>query len=97
MLSIVIALSSQNMWMRGTRHHVSDVLVFRQNCRQRLDHVFDSLIRRDQPKRKEYSLSFHVETILVEIGVQKWQVWNAMRNHVDLAARYLENFLKKLR
>jgi hypothetical protein len=42
-------------------------------------------------------LSFHAEAVLVEIGIQKRQVWDSLWHHVDLAARHLEDFLQELR
>ena len=82
--------------MGRARDDIYHILVLGQNLRQRLNHVFDSLVRREQAERKEYRFSFHAEAILVEIGIQKWQVRNAVRNHVDLAARHFEDFLQEL-
>ena len=97
MLPILITFASQNVRVRRSRHDVRDVLMFRQDVRQRLDYVFNPLVRREQPEGKQYSFPFHAKAVLIEIGIQKWQVGNAVRNHVNLAARHLEDFLQELR
>ena len=95
--SIPITLAAENMWMGRACDYVNHILVLRQDLRQRLNHVFDSLIRGKQAERKQYCFSFHVKTVLVEVGIQEWQIGNAVWNHVDLAARHFEDFLKELR
>ena len=82
--------------MGRARDDVDHILVFRQNVRQRLNHVFDSLIRREQAERKQDGFPFYVEAIFVEIRIEEWHVGNAVRNHIDLVARHFENFLQKL-
>ena len=82
--------------MGRSRDDVGNILVPGQNLRQRLNYVFDSLIRREQAERKKNRLPFHSKAVLIEIRIQKWQVWNSMRHHVDLAARHLKDFLQEL-
>ncbi len=91
-----VALTTKDVRMGRARNHVDHILVPGQNLRQCLDDVFDSLIRREQPEGEKYCFSFHVKPVFIEIGIQKWQIGNAMRNHVDLAARYFEYFLQEL-
>src|SRR5208282_1531351 len=94
---VLVPLATQDVGMGRARDDVSDIGVFRQNLRQRLDYVFDSLVRREQAEREQNRLAFHAEAVLKEIRIQEWQVRNAMRHHVDLAARHLEDFLQELR
>jgi hypothetical protein len=83
--------------MSRARDHIRNhCLCLDKNLRQRLNDVFDSLVRREQPERKQNRLPFHAEPVLVEIWIEEWQIWNSMRHHVDLAARNFENFLQEL-
>ncbi len=90
-VAVLVPLPPKDMRMRRARDDVNDILVFRQNLRQRLDHVFDSLVRRKQAKREQDCLPFYPEPVFVEIRIEKWQVWDSVRNHVDLAARHVED------
>ena len=76
--------------------NVSGILVFGQDPRHRLNDVFNSLIGREQAEGEQHCFSFDTKTVLVEIGVEKGQVGNAVRNHVDLAAGHLIDFLQEL-
>src|SRR5580765_3422682 len=95
-LSILIPFATEDVGVGRSGDDVGNILVFGQNLRQRLNYVFDSFIGRKQAERKKNCLPFHSEPVLIEIGIQKWQVWNSMRHHVDLAARHLKDFLQKL-
>ena len=75
--------------MGRARDDVDNILVLGQNLRQRLNYVFDSLVRREQAEREQNRFPFHAEAVFIEIGIQERQVRNAVRNHVDLAAREL--------
>ena len=94
--SILVAFATENVRVGRARDDVDDILVLGQNLRQRLNDVFDSLVRREQSEREQHRLSFHAEAVLVEIGIEEWQVGNAVRNHVDLAAGHFEDFLQEL-
>src|SRR5271167_3223024 len=94
--SILVPLATEDVRMGGSCDDVSDILVFGQNLRQSLDYVFDSLVRREQAEREQNRFTFHAKAVLVEIGIQERQVGNAVRHHIDLAARYLEDFLQEL-
>src|SRR5579863_594570 len=93
---ILLALTTENMGVGGARRHVDNIFVLRQNVRQCPNDVFDSLVRREQAEGEEYRFPFHAKAFLIEIGIQKWQVGNAMRNQVDLAAGYFEYLLQEL-
>jgi len=80
----------------GAGDDVHDVVVFGQNVGQRQNDVFDSLVRREQAERQQHRFSFHAKAILVEIGIEKGQIWNAVGNHVDFAAGHFEDFLQEL-
>ena len=94
--SIAIALAAQNMRMGRPCDYVNHVLVLRQDLRQGSNHIFDSLVWRKQAEREQDCLSLHAKPVLVEIRIEEWQIRNAMRNHVDLAAGHLKDFLQKL-
>src|SRR5271165_3064349 len=94
--SVPVPFATQDVRMGRARNNVNHILVFRQNLRQRLNYVFDSLVRREQAEGDEYRFPFHSEAVFVEIRIQERKVGNAVRNHVDLAARHLIDFLQKL-
>ena len=94
--AIVIAFTAENVRMGSACDHVDDILVLRQDVRQCLNNVFNSLIRREQAEGEEYRFSFHTKAFFVEVRIQEWQVGNAMRHHVDLAAGHFEYFLQEL-
>ena len=94
--SIFVALAAQDMRMGRARHQVHHVFVFRQDLRHGLNYVFNALVRREQAEGEQHRFAFDAEAVLVEIGIEKGQVGNAVRNQVDLAARHLEDFLQKL-
>src|SRR5437868_8301576 len=67
--SILVPLATQDVRMSRARHNVSNILVFGQNLRQRLNHAFDSLIRGEQSEGEEHRLAFHAKSVLVEIWI----------------------------
>src|SRR5436190_20378333 len=95
--SIPVALAAKNMRVSRTCDYVNHVLVLRQDLRQCSNHAFDSLVWRKQTEREQDGLPLHAKAVLVEIRIQEWQIRDAMRNHVDLAAGHLKDFLQKLR
>src|SRR6266496_3754311 len=94
--SIAIALAAENVWMGRPCDYVNHVLVLRQDLRQGLNHIFDSLVWRKQTEREQDGLPLHAKAVLVEIRIEEWQIRDAMRNHVDLAGGHLKDFLQKL-
>ncbi len=66
-LAISIPFPAQNVGMSRARDDIYHILVLRQDMRQRLNHVLDSLVRREQAEREEHRFPFHPETIFVEI------------------------------
>src|SRR5437762_11650258 len=94
--SIPVALAAKNMRVSRTCDYVNHVLVLRQDLRQCSNHAFDSLVWRKQTEREQDGLPLHAKAVLVEIRIKKLQTGNAMRNHVDRAARSLQASLQKL-
>src|SRR5207237_9587242 len=94
--SIAIALAAENVRMGRPCDYVNHVLVLRQDLRQGLNYIFDSLVWRKQTEREQDGLPLHAKAVLVEIRIEEWQIRDAMRNHVDLAAGHLKDFLQKL-
>ena len=93
---ILVPLATQDVGVSCAGDNVHYVLVPGQNLRQGLNDVFDSLVRRQQAEREQHGFSFHAKTVFVEVGIQKRQVRNAVRYHVDLAARHFKDFLQEL-
>src|SRR5438132_970049 len=91
-----IALAAENVRMGRPCDYVNHVLVLRQDLRQGLNYIFDSLVWRKQTEREQDGLPLHAKAVLVEIRIEEWQIRDAMRNHVDLAAGHLKDFLQKL-
>ena len=94
--AIFITLTTQDVWVGRACNDVHDVLVSRQYLWKGLNNVFDALVGREQTEREQYSLPFYIKAVFVEIGIEKWQVRNAVRNHVNLAARHFEDLLQEL-
>src|SRR5450755_3661575 len=69
--SILVALAAENVWVGRARNQVDNILVPGQDLRQGLNDVFDSLVRREQAECQQNRLSFHTETILVEIWIEE--------------------------
>src|SRR6476646_2252918 len=82
--------------MGCSRHQVDDICVFRQDLWQCLNDVFNPLVRRQQAKGQEYGFAFNAEPVLVEIGIEKGKVRNAVRNHVDIADGNFKNFTQQM-
>ena len=94
---VFVAFPPQYVRMRYAGNHVDHVAVARQNLRQRFDYVFHSLIRRQQPKREQNFFSFRSESVLVKTRIGERQIWDAMRNQIDLVGRNVKHFLQNLR
>jgi len=78
------------------RNHIHNIAVLRQDARQRLNHVFDAFVRRQQAKREHDDFSFRAEAILVKVGIDERNVGDPVRNQVDLVARDTEDLLQDL-
>jgi len=61
------------------------------------EYVFDALIRREQAESEQNRFPFHTEPVFEKIWIQEWEVRNAMRDHVDLAAGTFKDLLQELR
>ena len=70
--------------MRRAEHDIDDVRMPPENRRQRLDDIFDALVRREQAESEQHRLPFHAEDVLVEIRVNERHVDHAMRDEIDL-------------
>src|ERR1039458_879212 len=94
--SILIPLATKDVGMSRACDDVHNVLVFGQNLRQRLNHVFDPFIRREQAEREKYSLAFDPKSVLIEVRIEEGQVRNSVGNHVNFATGHFEDFLQEL-
>jgi hypothetical protein len=54
--------------MGRARHDVSNILMFGQNLRQRLNDVFDSLVWREQAEGEQYCFPFHAKAVFEKFG-----------------------------
>ena len=91
--AIPITLSPENVRMGCTSDDVNNILVFRQNLRQRLNNVLNSLVRRQQSEGEEHRFAFHSEQIFEVSGIDKSYVGDAMRDQVDFGERRVVNLL----
>ena len=78
---------AQLVRMRGAQDDINNVREFRQNLRQSVQHMLNSLVRRKQPEREQHNPSFHAKLVLVIIRIDKRYVGNAMRDEIDLGRR----------
>ena len=65
-------------------------------CRQRVEHVLDALVRREQPERQQHQPALHAELVLVVIRIDERHVGNAVRDEIDLGRRRLVDLLQHL-
>ena len=70
--------------MCSAEDDVNYVGKFRDNLRQGIEHVLDSLVGREQAKRKKYYFAFYSKLILKVCGVDEIDVRNTMRDEIDL-------------
>jgi hypothetical protein len=75
--------------MRGAEHDVDGIGMRRKNRGERIDNVFDPLIRREQPEGQDDSLPVQAEASLAS-AVDR-NVRNAMWNQIDLIGGNLMN------
>jgi len=79
--------------MRRAQHDIDDIRKFRQNLRKRVKHLFDALVRREQPKGEQHEPSFHAELVLVKIRIDERNIGYAVRDEIDFSRRRLINLL----
>jgi hypothetical protein len=94
--SIVVPFTTQDVRMGSARDNIDNVLVLRQDLGQSTNHIFNPFVWGEQPECKQDRLAFDTEAVLIEVGIQKREIGNAMRNHVDLAAPDFVDFLQEL-
>ena len=75
------------MGVGSAQHQVDEVGKLRHHLRERVEHVFDPFVRREQSERQQHLSSIHSELALVEIRRHERYVGNAVRNEIDLARR----------
>ena len=75
--------------MGGAQHDIDDVGKLGQDFRQRLQHMLDSLVGREQAEGEQHQPAFHAELILVEIGVHERDIGDAVGDDVNLGRRRL--------
>ena len=68
------ALLAHQVGMGGAQHDVNHVGKLRQDLRQRLEHVLDSLVRREQAEGEQHHPAFHAELVLVEVRIHERDV-----------------------
>ena len=74
----------QLVGMRCAQDDINNVREFRQNLREGVQDILNSLVGRKQPEGEQHRPSFHAKLVLVIIGIDKRYVRNAMRNEIDL-------------
>ena len=84
-------LFAQQVGMRRAQHHIDDIGKFRQNLRQRVEHLLDALVRREQSEGEQHEPSFHAELVLVKIRIDERNIGNAVRDEIDFGRRRLIN------
>ena len=83
--------------MRRAEHEIHETRMPPHHFRERLDDVLDPLPRPEQSKRQQHHAPFHTELRLVNAGVGKRNVRDAVRDHVDLRIGNAINFAQNLR
>ena len=94
--TIGLAALRQLVGMRRAQDDINDVREFRQNLRESVQDMLNSLVGRKQPEGEQHRPSFHAKLVLVIIGIHKRDVGNAMRNEVDLGGGRPVNILQHL-
>ena len=92
--AVGFAPRAQLVGVRGAQHDIDDVGKLRHHIRESIEHMFNPLVRRQQPERQQHLLSAHAELVLVIIRGDEWHVGNAMRDEIDLGRRRLVHLLQ---
>ena len=95
--TVTLALSCNQVRMRGPEHEIDDVWMSAHDLRQSLDHMLDPLPRPDQSESEQDHATFHTELGLEWGGVHERDVRDAMGNDVHLRVRHLVGFAQNLR
>src|SRR5208282_4253054 len=83
--------------MGRARDDIRDITVVRQNTRQGLYDRFNPLIWREQTEGQQYGFAPNTESVLVKIRIHKRQIWDSMRDYVNLCRWNSVDLLKELR
>ncbi len=86
---IAFPLLAEEVGMRCAQHDVNEVGILLEDRRHGAEHVLDPLVRRQQAERQGDILALDVELILVELGIDKRHVGDAMGDQIDLGVGYL--------
>ena len=65
--AVGLAVLAHQVGMRGAQHDIDDVGKLGQDLRQRLEHVLDALVGREQAEGEQHQPAFHAELVLVVI------------------------------
>ena len=94
--AVAVASRAQLVGMRGAQHDVDDVGKLRHDIRERIEHLFNPLVRREQPEGQQHPPSVHTKLFLVMIRGDEWHVGNTMRDEIDLAHWRLVHLLQEV-
>jgi len=91
------AVVAQDVGMGRAEDDVDDVGMLLQDGRQRLDNRLDALVSRQQAEGQQHRLALHAKVVLVEAGIDKGHVGDAVGNEVNLVRRDAIDALQKAR
>ena len=77
--------------MRRAQHDIDEVRKLGQNFRQRVEHMLNAFVRREQTKRQQHQPPLDSKFIFIKV-----HVGNPMWNHFNFFVGRLENFLQQL-
>src|SRR5690242_7399236 len=87
---------AQFVGMSATQDDVSNIGKLRQNIRQGVEYVFDSLIRREQTKREKHYAAFYTKLVLEISRIHEPDVGNAMQDYINFGQGRVVNLCKHL-
>ncbi|OPY59991.1 MAG: hypothetical protein A4E57_04595 [Syntrophorhabdaceae bacterium PtaU1.Bin034] len=82
--AIRLALFLPDVRMGGAEHNVNGLGVLGDDRGEGVDHRFDAFARREQTKSENHLSTFHSVLVLVEVGVHKGNIGNAVMYEGDL-------------
>ena len=91
-----VAPRAQLVGVRGAQHDVDDLGKLRHDIRECVEHMFNSLVRRQQPEGQQHLLSAHAKLFLVTVRGGEWHVGDTMRDQIDLGRRRLVHLLQEV-
>jgi hypothetical protein len=83
------------MRMRRPQDNIDHIRVLFDDRRKRPQHIFDAFVRRKQAKCEQYFFTFHIELVLVETGIDKRRVDNAVVYKSDFILGHGIDFLEE--